>query len=62
MGPNMTYQVNHIEGKEIPQYWTNKLNKTRITMNSTVKPQDITFFHTDVIPRIGQQMIIYYFE
>ena len=61
MGPNITYGTSGFEG-EIPSNWVNKVNRTFFDMNTTVRPQDITFFHSDVISQYGQEMLIYFFE
>jgi hypothetical protein len=31
-------------------------------MNTTVRPQDVTFFHTDMLQEYGQEILLYFFE
>ena len=42
--------------------WINKVNRTYIKMDHAPLPGDIVFFHTDVIPQIGHEIVIYYYQ
>lgn len=56
MGPNVTYSIDHLIGQNLPQNWVDKLNYTEVHIqNNTVKVQDITFFHTDVLQEYGME-------
>ena len=35
---------------------------TKVTMDHMPSPGDIKFFHTDVIPRLGEEVVIYYYQ
>jgi hypothetical protein len=54
LGPNITFSASSWEG-ETPMNWVDKVNKTFLDINTTVKPQDITFFHTDMLQEYGRE-------
>lgn len=58
----MHYKLLNENGSTVENSWINKLNKTNINITPTPSPGDITFFHTDVIPRYGHQSVIYYYQ
>lgn len=60
-GPNVQYQVKAVDGT-MPVNWVNKVNRTKVTMDHMPSPGDIKFFHTDVIPRLGEEVVIYYYQ
>lgn len=62
LGPNIEYQLKNKKGDDIPPYWINKVNKTSINMDYPPLPGDIVFFHSDVIPQLGQEILIYYYQ
>lgn len=49
----MTFGASNWEG-DTPVYWVDKVNRTFLQMNTSVRPQDITFFHTDMLQQYGQ--------
>ena len=52
-GPNMEYQLQSPKGT-VPEYWINKINSTSVTMDHPPLAGDVVFFHTDVVPELGQ--------
>jgi len=50
MGPDMHYSLLNHKGDQLPLSWINKVNRTKVLINPQPKPEDMVFFHTDIIP------------
>jgi len=54
LGPNVQYQLKNKKGDSIPEHWFYKVNETGIKMEHPLPSGDIVFFHTDVVPEVGE--------
>lgn len=62
LGPDIHYQILDHKGDGLPASYVNKINRTTIKINPAPRPGDITYFHTDVVPELGHEVVIYYYE
>lgn len=60
-GPNIQYQLLNHKGDQLPSSWINKINRTTVKISPPLK-EDIVFFHTDIIPDLGHEFVIYYYQ
>ena len=57
----MTYSLSNTSAKyETPSYWFDYINET--TIHKDFNLNGIIFFHTQVIPKFGEESIIYYIQ
>ena len=61
-GPNMTYSLTNTSSKhETPAYWFDHINQTKI-LKDFADYNGIIFFHTQVVPKFGEENILYYIQ
>ena len=57
----MTYKLTHLnKSAHMPTHWINKRNLTGLHIDKEIG--NVRFFHTQVVPEIGLENIIYYVE
>ena len=57
-GSNLTYELLSKDPKSTPNYWVDKINETKVKMAGNIG--NSIFFHTQVIPEIGDERIIFF--
>lgn len=62
MGPDIHYQLQTPSGDTLPTSWINQINNTLIEISPAPRVGDIIYFHTDVVPHLGYETVIYYYQ